>query len=221
MRVFWAKLSKKGNFGHPPKKLITEKLIIWYFCVFGFFWFVYFCFFGGFKGSGHLTWPLNPPFLFLFLFVLVCLFFVVFFGGFQGQVRWPFEGPPHLTLKPSLFICFCFFWFVYFCFSWRGSGEVARRAASLGPKPSLFVCFVFLLFFSLLLSEKTVPPPQKNRHCLFIFYCFPLFFLSLFCLPLVQFSLFCFSLVFVFPCFFFCSFFLCFFAFVSWTNTIF
>ena len=22
------------------------------------------------------------------------------FGGFRGQVRWPF-GPPHLTLKPS------------------------------------------------------------------------------------------------------------------------
>ena len=32
--AFWAKSSKKGNFGHPPKKkaknwLTTEKLIFW------------------------------------------------------------------------------------------------------------------------------------------------------------------------------------------------
>ena len=44
------------------------------------------------------------------------------------------------------------FWYVLFFFV-SGSGEVARRATSLGPKPSLFVlvslvlfCFLFLLF---------------------------------------------------------------------------
>ena len=50
--------------------------------------------------------------------------------------------------------CFCLcFWFVFFCFV--GSGEVARRATSLGPKPSLFVLFFFviwLLFFFLFFS---------------------------------------------------------------------
>ena len=51
------------------------------------------------------------------------LFFVCFFGGFKGQVRWPF-GPPHLALNPPYFIfwvffvfCFSFvFFFVFCCF---------------------------------------------------------------------------------------------------------
>ena len=48
-------------------------------------------------------------------FVFFCVFlFDVFFGGFKGQVRWP-KGPPHLTLKPPYFICFCFFCFPLFC----------------------------------------------------------------------------------------------------------
>ena len=55
-----------------------------------------------------------------------------------------------------LFLCLviCFFvfsFFFLFLFFWvLGSGEVARRATSLGPKPSLFVfffVFVFVLFF--------------------------------------------------------------------------
>ena len=48
--------------------------------------------------------------VFLFLFVFAC-----FFGGFKGHVRWP-EGPPHLALNPSYFICFCLFSFVLFSF---------------------------------------------------------------------------------------------------------
>ena len=88
MRAFWAKLSKKAIFGHPPQKkrkfwLITEKLFRGYFCVFFlscfFFFFVLFLFFIGF----------------------------VFWGGFKGQVRWPF-GPPHLALNPPYFLLFCF-----------------------------------------------------------------------------------------------------------------
>ena len=52
----------------------------------------------------------------LFGLFFVVLFFVLFFGGFKGQVRWPF-GPPHLALNPPNFICFFFFSFV--CFFWR------------------------------------------------------------------------------------------------------
>ena len=75
-------------------------------------------------------------------------------------MRWP-EGPPHLALNPFfnfLFFCFCFFG--GFKGQVRGSGEVARRATSLGPKPSLFSLFVFLFvffgfaFFSLLVIDK-------------------------------------------------------------------
>ena len=98
---FLAKLSKKGNSGHPPK---TKENFDWLlkssflgFCVF----FIYIS----------------------FSFVWGGCFLCLFFGGFKGQVRWP-EGPLHLALnppylflffggfsKPSLFIfglfCFC------------------------------------------------------------------------------------------------------------------
>ena len=50
-------------------------------------------------------------------FVVGCccfVFFVVFFGGFKGQVRWP-EGPPHLALNPPYFL-FCLVFFPLFCF---------------------------------------------------------------------------------------------------------
>ena len=64
-----------------------------------------------------------------------------------------------------------------------GSGEVARRATSLGPKPSLFFWFVLFFlkkfFHSLHLLEKPVLHPRKG-HFLFIFECLPLFFLSIF-----------------------------------------
>ena len=91
VRAFWAKLTKKGNFGHPKKKTIFTdnwKAHFWVFLVFS-------CFFS----------------FFLFLFFLFC--FVFLFGGFKGHVRWP-EGPPHLALNPPT----CFFWLLSFlCFS--------------------------------------------------------------------------------------------------------
>ena len=42
-------------------------------------------------------------------------FFLCFFGGFKGQVRWP-KGPPHLALNPPYFLFwgFCFFVFAFF-----------------------------------------------------------------------------------------------------------
>ena len=69
--------------------------------------------------------------------------------------------------------CFCYFLrvcfvFVFFCL---GSGQVARRATSLGAKPSLFVmCWLFL--FSVLFSKENKgvppPPPKKNRTFLLV-----------------------------------------------------
>ena len=71
---------------------------------------------------------------FLGLVMWCVLFFLVFFGGFKGQVRWP-KGPPRLALKPSLFVLFCFcfvsvcfvlvvgfclFFCFCFCFTWKG-----------------------------------------------------------------------------------------------------
>ena len=125
VRAFWAKLSKKGHFGHPPKnEKMTDswKAHFWYFlrfvlfCFFFFVFFLFLCFFGGFKGQ--VRWPegpphltLNPPYLFWFCFYLV--FFFWFFGGFKGQVRWP-EGPPHLGPKPPFLLVFLFFFFAFF-----------------------------------------------------------------------------------------------------------
>ena len=47
------------------------------------------------------------------------------------------------------FVCFVFVFLCVFFLVFWGSGEVARRATSLGPKPSLFVYlfFLFSLFF--------------------------------------------------------------------------
>ena len=105
VRAFWAKLSKKAIFGHPPKKknILTDnwKALFWYFLcffTFCFFFFVFLvCFFVFFC------------FLFLFWF---------FFGGFKGQVRWP-EGQPHLALNPPylLFVFLLFLLFLLFLFS--------------------------------------------------------------------------------------------------------
>ena len=65
---------------------------------------------------------------FVLFFVLLFCFVVLFcfFGGFKGQVRWPF-GPPHLTLNPPYFVFFVFpfvlFSFLFFLFvfleGWR------------------------------------------------------------------------------------------------------
>ena len=153
VRAFWAKVSKKGNFGHPPKKgknwLIIEKPFFGYFCCFFcccyfFFFFLFFfwcslCFvffrWGG--PQGHLTWP-----LFLFCFLLL-LFFVLFFmfGGFKGQVRWP-KGPPHLALNPP---------YLFFVFFWEGSFPffVLIEKPCFPPKKGIF--FVYFQCFSFFL----------------------------------------------------------------------
>ena len=137
-----------------------------------------------------------------------------------------------------LFLFFCLFCFFFLCFFGGGSGEVARRATSLGPKPSLFVffvCFLLVFFFflvhflSLFLIEKPCFPPQKGHFFVFS-QCFPFFLPSLFSPPPFSLSLslsLCFSflssflLVFLFrflfvSCFglFFSFSFFC--AFVSW-----
>ena len=44
------------------------------------------------------------------------VFFVCFFGGFKGQVRWP-KGPPHLALNPPYFLFVFCFWFLFFFFA--------------------------------------------------------------------------------------------------------
>ena len=142
--LFGPRCQKKGNFGHPPKK---EKIdwnwkahFLFFFCVCFFF----FCFYGGF------------------------IFFVVFFWGFKGQVRWP-EGPPHLALNPPYF-CFCVFFgggLVFFCGGFKGQVRLPKGPPHLALNflfcfcffcfVSVF-CFVFVVFFafpSLLLIEKT------------------------------------------------------------------
>ena len=106
--------------------------------------------------------------------------FLLFVGGFKGQVRWP-KGPPYLALNPPYFL-FCLFVFLLclffvlfvFVFVWRvqGSGEVAQMATSLGPKPSIFfvffcVCVIFLAFRTLLSIEKPCFP-VKRPFLLFI-----------------------------------------------------
>ena len=157
VRVFWAKVSKKGNFEKPSKKgklwLIIEKLFFGVFAVFWvFFLLVFFfgCFLlGGFKGQ--VRWPkgpphlaLNPPFFFCFCFLFFVLFFV-FFGGFKGQVRWP-KGPPHLDLNPPylflLFLLFCFFlgfWF-FGC-------SLQKKTLFFPQKRAFFVYFQCFSFF--------------------------------------------------------------------------
>ena len=183
--AFWAKLSKKAIFGHPPKKkeILTDnwKALFWVFLCFftfcffflvflvcffcGFLFFVSFLFFvGGFKGQ--VRWPegpphlvLNPPYL-LFVFCGFCCFccfcFLCFFGGFKGQVMWP-KGPPHLALNPPYLFIF------------------------------VFVFVVFVPFLSLLLIEKPCFPPKKGIFVYFL--CFPFFLPQ----PFLAFPFFCFS----------------------------
>ena len=120
VRVFWAKLSKKGNLNTRQKWLITESCFFGIFVFFFFLFFVvvfflFFVFFGGSTDFGppHLT--LNPPYLFFSVVVVFC-FLWFFFGGFcKGQVRWPLG---HLTgTKPSLFsFCFVLFFLSFLCF---------------------------------------------------------------------------------------------------------
>ena len=125
--------------------------------------------------------------------------FLVFFGGFKGQVRWP-EGPPHLALNPPywfLFLCF------YFVFSSGFKGQVRWPKGpphlALNP-PYLFFCFVFVFFFSILsllpIDKKYLFFLPRKGHFLFIVsasLCFPLAFFGL---PLFQFLFLSLSLVF-------------------------
>ena len=125
-------------------------------------------------------------------------------------MRWP-EGPPHLALNP---LPFCFGLVVFL-----GSGEVARRATSLGPKPSFFyyIFVLFVFFFSflslLVIDKKPCFPPRKGHFSLFL-ECLPLF---LRCFSLVLFFLSSFpSLFFAFFLFpWFCLFLSFFFLFLS------
>ena len=92
-------------------------------------------------------------------------------------------------------LIFGYFWLLLLCL---GSGEVARRATSLGPKPSLFfwVCFVLFYYFCfpfLLFNNQDLLFPPKRHFCLLVsvslcfslVFCFTSLFDSLFlCLSL-------------------------------------
>ena len=112
--AFWAKLSKKGIFGHPPKKENFDNWKAHFLVFFGLSFFVFFflCFFSFlsvvfFEGlrarwggpKGHLTWPYT---LLTFL-----VFFQVFFWGFRATSLGP---------KPSLFCVFLLFLFSFLRF---------------------------------------------------------------------------------------------------------
>ena len=214
--AFLAKLSKKGNFRHPPKKKkLTDnwKALFWVFLCF----FVFFCFF--------------VCFLFI-VFVSFTFFLFFLFGGFKGQVRWP-EGPPHLALNPPYF----FFVFVLsFCLEgFKGQVRWPEGPPHLALNPPYFFFVLLLLFFSFPFfasnrQTNPVSPPLEKGHFLFIFERLPLFLLSLFwglrlfnssfSVSLWLFSLFfpcCLSFLLSFCSFFFSlSFHFFFFAFISW-----
>ena len=54
-------------------------------------------------------------FVVVLFFVLFVCFFVLLFGGFKGQERWP-KWPPHLALNPPYFLVLVFCLFLFF---WR------------------------------------------------------------------------------------------------------
>ena len=94
----------------------------------------------------------------LFLFVLVlfllccwccscaffCFFVFCFFGGFEGQVRWP-KGPPHLALNPPYFL-FVFFFVVCF-FAFLSLLVIEKKLFLPLKKAILCVCFLCLPLF--------------------------------------------------------------------------
>ena len=106
----------------------------------------------------------------LFFWFLFFWFFVVFFGGFKGQVRWP-KGPPHLALNPPYSFVFVFFLFLFF--------------------------FSLLYFLCFLIDKKPVFPLKK---AFFVYFqCLPLFLFSLFwASPFLPFLFLCLCLVIVF-----------------------
>ena len=183
-------------------------VLLFVFFVFFFFW----CFlleglrvrWGGPKG--HLTWPLNPPYFFCFVFAF--LFFVLFlffflFWRFKGQVRWP-KGPPHLALNPP-YLFFLFFCFVL-CFVFFGCLIQNQKPCFFPPEKGFFIYFQCFSFF--------LPLPFWAS----LFFCFS-FSVSLFS-SFLSFFLLVFVLAFfwflVFVSFFFFLSFSFFFAFLSW-----
>ena len=130
-------------------------------------------------------------FLFIFFLFFVFCFFLVFSGGFKGQVRWP-EGPPHLALNPPSFFVF-FGLFVCLFFFGELKGQVRWPYGFF-----LALSFMFFSFFPVLcfLSEKKpVFPLKKGHFCLFlsVSLCFSWAFFGL---PLVKFLFLCLSLLF-------------------------
>ena len=160
-RAFWAKLSKKRDFGHPPKRerLKSSSLSIFWFVLFFFFFsFFLFFFFSVFfwRVNGHVRWPEGPPHLALnppYLFFL----FLFFFWRVKGQVRWP-EGPPHLALNPSYLFFFVFF----------GSFHFLIEKHCFLPEKG-----IFCLFFSVSLSFSIAFVGLLLFH--FVFLCLSLF----------------------------------------------
>ena len=90
-------------------------------------------------------WPphlaLNPPYFFFVLFWFGFFSFLVFLGGFKGQVRWP-EGQSHLALNPPYLIyLFLFFFFPFFGSNRQKSLFPPRRGHCL----FIFECLPFFL----------------------------------------------------------------------------
>ena len=174
-RAFGAKLLKRAlltTTSHRKFYLITEKLI---FCI--------------------LFFSCSS-----FAFFCLCFVFLLFLGGFKGQVRWP-DGPHLARHPPSLF------WFLFRFFK----VQMRWPKTSLGPRPSFafgFVLFCFLfVFVSLFCFQKKAcfPPSPKGHFCLFSVS--PLFVPSFFTPPfhslcfLFSLSLSRYFLVFFLPCF--------------------
>ena len=74
-------------------------------------------------------------------------FFVFFFGGFKGQVRWP-KRATSLGPKPSLFFG-CFFWCYFLAFLSLKSPVFPLERAILVVILLCFHLFLFSLFFGL------------------------------------------------------------------------
>ena len=195
VRVFWAKFSKKGILGHPPKNknFLTDNwkahfLIFFCFCfVYYFLFFVVFLLFLFFVFC---------RFCCFFVFLFFCFFVFFFLEGLR--VRW--GGPKgHLTWPSTLliyFFCVLFFCFFCFCFcffrGFKGQVRWPEGPPHLALNPPywfflvcFFVCFVFLYFFFLFSFlcfwvKKNSVSTVKKGILWFIFECLPLFLLSLF-----------------------------------------
>ena len=125
LRAFWPSCQNiffgiKKNTENFDWQLKGSFLCICCFFSFSFFFYVFcscsfvvfFCLFV-FWEEGQVRWATSLG-LKASLFVL----FLLIFGGFKGQVRWP-KGPLHLAPNPPHYFVFVFFFFgggVVFCF---------------------------------------------------------------------------------------------------------